>query len=258
MSYLTIEKRQRKSRLPARLDLAQSLTGLLLGLFIMGHILFVSAILLGPSTAFWVDKMLEGAFLDPSGHGFPFLVSLSAFGVFCIFVTHALLAMRKFPASWREYRVMQDQVEFLVHEDTKLWLYQAITGFILFFFGSAHVLSMMFNPAQIDPFLAAQRYFGQQMWIFYVILLWAVVVHAGIGLYRVLIKWGWLGGDPRKMRKRIRVVQRILTASYLVVGMLSIAVYMQMGYQRQHEPTVRFGDTLYPQAPAAQPHQQMH
>lgn len=259
MPYLTIEKRQRKSRLPARLDLAQSLTGLALGLFIMGHILFVSAILLGPGAAFWVDKMLEGAFLDSTGHGFPGLVVLAAVVVTALFIAHAFLGMRKFPASWRQWRIMQDQVEYQVHEDTRLWLYQAVTGFILFFFGSAHLFNMMFSPTQIDPFLAAERYFGNQMWIFYTILLWAVVVHAFIGMYRVLIKWGWLGGNPRKMRKRIRLAQRILMASYLVIGMLSIATYFKLGYERSElEPGQRYGTSIHSSGPMAEEHPPMN
>jgi len=229
MAYLTIESRQKKSKVPARLDLIQSVTGALLGLFIMGHILAVSAILLGPDTAYFVDKALEANFMDPEGHGFPFLVSLVAFVIFSTLVVHAGLALRKFPASWRQFRVMQDQIENLEHDETRLWLMQAITGFILFFVGSAHVLSMMFNPGQIDPFLAAERYLGQQMWIFYLILLWAVVVHGFIGLYRVMLKWGILIGEPRRARKVLRVLQRILTITYLLVGTASIIAYVRLG-----------------------------
>ena len=40
-----LAERARKSRWPARMDLAQSLTGLFLGLFMWGHMFFVSSIL---------------------------------------------------------------------------------------------------------------------------------------------------------------------------------------------------------------------
>lgn len=241
MAYLTLERRQKKSKVPARLDLAQSLTGLVLGLFILGHIMFVSAILLGPEMAYKVDKALEANFLDPEGHGFPFLVSAAAFAVASILIAHAGLALRKFPASFRQYRILQDQIENLAHDETRLWLMQVVTGFILFFFGSAHVFAMMLNPSQIDPYLAAERYFGQGMWLFYLILLWAVVVHAFIGLYRVLVKWGWFCGEPRKARKTLRVVQRILTATYLLVGAASILYYVKLGYERADVPVQRYG-----------------
>lgn len=40
--------RPRKSRWPARMDLAQSVSGLILGLFMWGHMFFVSTILVSP------------------------------------------------------------------------------------------------------------------------------------------------------------------------------------------------------------------
>ena len=39
--------RRARNRWPARLDFAQSATGLILGLFMWGHMFFVSSILLG-------------------------------------------------------------------------------------------------------------------------------------------------------------------------------------------------------------------
>ena len=244
MAYLTLERRQKKSKVPARLDVAQSLTGLVLGLFILGHILFVSAILLGPEVAYKVDKALEASFLDPEGHGYSYLVSLAAFTIATILIVHAGLGLRKFPASFRQYRIMQDQIENLNHDETRLWLMQVVTGFILFFFGSAHVFAMMLNPGQIDPYLAAARYFGHGMWLFYLILLWAVVVHAFIGLYRVLLKWGWLCGKPRQARRTLRVVQRVLTAFYLLVGTMSILYYVKLGYERADLPLQKYGQEI--------------
>jgi len=46
----------RKSRLPAWLDLAQSLSGLLLALFMWGHMFFVSSILLGKDAMYIVTR----------------------------------------------------------------------------------------------------------------------------------------------------------------------------------------------------------
>ena len=243
MAFLTIESKSKKSKIPAKLDLIQSITGVVLGLFIMAHIVAVSAILLGPNTAYWVDKALEGNFMDPAGHGFPGLVSLVAFVILAILVVHAALSLRKFPGSWQQFRIMQDQIETLEHDETRLWLMQVITGFVLLFIGSAHVLSMMFNPTQIDPFLAAERYLGQQMWVFYLILLWAVVVHAFIGLYRAMLKWGVLSGEVRKARRRLRVVRRILTVLYLGVGTASIVAYVQLGFSVDQPKGTRFTPT---------------
>ncbi|OGG93704.1 MAG: hypothetical protein A2508_05995 [Candidatus Lambdaproteobacteria bacterium RIFOXYD12_FULL_49_8] len=240
MEYLILEQRNsKKSKLPAQLDMMQSLTGLALGAFIMAHILFVSAILAGPAAAYWVDKMLEASFLDPTGHGYPALTSLAAFVILVTFVIHAALAVRKFPASWKRYRILKDQIDHLKHDETHLWWYQVQTGFILFFAGSAHVISMMFNPGQIGPFQAAQRYYTHHMWIFYLILLWAVVIHASIGIYRALVKWGWLPGDVRRSRKVAQTLRRIFAVLYLIIGSLSIIFFVRLGMRLGDEP-IRF------------------
>ncbi len=64
----------RKSRLPARLDLLQSTTGLLLVLFLWGHMLFVSSILVSPDLMWAVTKFFEGYFF--LGRPVPAIVSV--------------------------------------------------------------------------------------------------------------------------------------------------------------------------------------
>src|SRR5438132_11530588 len=94
--------RDRKSAWPARMDLAQSATGLVLGLFMWGHMFFVSSILISHDAMWSVTKMFEGYFFF--GKAFPILVSGVVAGVFTLIVVHAFLAMRKFPANYRQYR----------------------------------------------------------------------------------------------------------------------------------------------------------
>ena len=52
----------RKSRWPARLDWVQSASGLLLALFMWGHMFFVSSILLGKDAMWSVTRFFEGYF----------------------------------------------------------------------------------------------------------------------------------------------------------------------------------------------------
>jgi hypothetical protein len=59
---------ERKSRWPARLDLIQSASGLSLGLFMWGHMVFVSSILLGSDAMWTVTKFFEGYFLFGKSH----------------------------------------------------------------------------------------------------------------------------------------------------------------------------------------------
>src|SRR5512147_604126 len=86
----------RRSAWPARLDLTQSVTGLLLGLFMWGHMAFVSSILLGKDAMWIVTKTFEGYFFF--GRSVPALVSMVVAAVATLIALHALLALRKFPA----------------------------------------------------------------------------------------------------------------------------------------------------------------
>ena len=76
--------RPRKSRWPARMDLAQSLTGLVLGLFMWGHMFFVSSILLGKDVMWSITKMFEGYFFF--GTAYPVIVSCVVAVVLALFV----------------------------------------------------------------------------------------------------------------------------------------------------------------------------
>src|ERR1041384_6150686 len=58
---------------PARLDLIQSASGLFLGLFMWGHMAFVSTILISNDAMWWVTKMFEGQFVF--GRPYPAIVS---------------------------------------------------------------------------------------------------------------------------------------------------------------------------------------
>ena len=55
-----LDQRARKSHWPARLDFVQSASGLFLGLFMWGHMAFVSTILISNDAMYWVTKMFEG------------------------------------------------------------------------------------------------------------------------------------------------------------------------------------------------------
>ncbi len=56
-----LDQKTRKSRWPARLDVVQSASGLFLGLFMWGHMAFVSTILISK------DAISDGKWLRPDG-----------------------------------------------------------------------------------------------------------------------------------------------------------------------------------------------
>ena len=75
----------------------------------------------------------------------------------------------------------------------------------------------------------------------YLLLLISVVLHAWVGVYRLIIKWGWFDGDnPRQNRKRAKTMIKGLVAIYLVLGLLSLASYMKIGYDHQDKYGERY------------------
>jgi len=222
----------KKSRIPAKLDLLQSTTGLFLALFITFHILFESSILFGKGAMYRLTKMFEGEPFIEGGE--PLIITALAFVIFSMFIFHAFLAMRKFPSSYKEYQRYRAHRKLLNHQDTNLWFIQITTGFAMFFLGSIHLYMMMTGPEKIGPYASADRIYSDWMWPMYLLLLISVVLHAWVGVYRLIIKWGWFDGeDPRKNRKRSKLIIKVLIVVYLFIGLVSLASYMKIGYDHQ-------------------------
>ena len=239
MEGVGIREKVRKSRLPARLDLAQSATGLFLALFMWFHMLFVASILLGKNAMYTISRFFEGKYVF--GQAYPWLVSCVVGGVFLTFILHAGLGMRKFPNSWRQYKAFRGHMRMMKHDDTSLWFWQAVTGFAMFFLGSAHLYVMLSGPQNIGPFASSERVFSGWFWPLYTVLLVCVELHGGIGLYRLAVKWGWFEGkNPAESRKRLKRVKWAITGFLLALGFLTLAAYLKIGYEIRHERGKRY------------------
>jgi fumarate reductase subunit C len=228
-SYI-IESNKKKSRIPARLDFAQSGTGLILGLFMWAHMFLVGSIIFGKGFFNFVAKFMELAFLSDTGHGFPIAVFFAVLTIFTLFITHALLGVRKFPISWKQHRILRDQMQMMNHSDTNLWYVQVITGFIMFFAGSVHLYIMLTNPGSIGPYMSADRIVSGNMWPLYLILLICVELHGTIGLYRLCMKWGWFSGkDAKKSRQNLKKIKNRVTIFFMTIGILALLVFVVIG-----------------------------
>lgn len=228
-----------KSRVPAKLDYIQSATGLLLALFMWGHMLFVSSILLGEDVMYAVTKMFEGEYIF--GRSYPIIVSATAAFIFIIFILHALVAIRKFPGSFKAYRLYRAHMKRMKHGDTSLWFYQVFTGFAMFFLGSVHLYIIMTHPADIGPYASSDRVVSDWMAPLYLLLLLAVEFHGSIGLYRLAIKWGWFEGEnPKKSRKKLKIYKWVITVFFLTLGLLSLAAYIKIGLAHQDHKGERY------------------
>ena len=220
-----------KSRLPAKLDFYQSATGLILGLFMWGHMIFVSTVLISPEFFEATAKFFEGSAIFDTPK--PALVSCMVLIIFIIFFIHAALGMRKLPITYRQWQIAREHSKLIKHEDTMLWVIQACTGFLMFFFASMHLAMMFFNPETIRFLGAVERIVNHNMWAFYLILLFAVELHGGIGLYRLCVKWGWFDGNDvhtaRARRKTLKKLKWVISIFFIVLGLANLAVFIKAG-----------------------------
>ena len=229
----------KKSKIPAKLDFLQSATGLVLALFISFHILFESSILIGKDAMYKLTKMFEGEPFIEGGE--PLIISALAFVIFVVFILHAFIAMRKFPSSYKEYQRYRAHSKLLKHSDTNLWFIQISSGFVMFFLGSIHLYTMMTQPANIGPFASADRIYSDVAWPMYLMLLVSVILHAGVGVYRLIVKWGWLDGEsPRANRIRSKKITQAAIVIYLVLGLVSLGTYIKIGYDHKDDYGSRY------------------
>jgi len=232
-------------KIHARLDILQSLTGFFLALFIAGHLLFESTILISKDAMYAMTRFFEGYYFFGSQH--PIIISLLALTVLLIIIVHAVLALRKFPSNYMQYKKFKEHAKRMNHHDTSLWAIQVITGFAMFFLASVHLYVMIAIPDRIGPIASSQRVALDMMWPLYLLLLISVVLHAGIGVYRLILKWGFFEADQQKYMKQrratLRTIMYFVINFYLLVGISSLIKYMSIGYSDEYKLGERYHHT---------------
>ncbi|ASM36475.1 fumarate reductase cytochrome b subunit [Campylobacter sputorum] len=212
----------KKSRLPALQDKLQSLSGLVLAIFMMCHMIFTSTIIFGKGA-------FEGVVHFAEPFGIYQVTNLVALIIFIIFVIHAFLAMRKFPANYSAYRAYKAHKIRMKHCDTTLWWMQFLSGFLLFFFASAHIITIIFGD-KITADLSIGRF--SQLHIFYLLLLLVTVLHASIGTYRLFVKWISIDGtkvEAAATRKKVKTLNFIVWGAFVVLSIVADIVWLSLG-----------------------------
>jgi fumarate reductase subunit C len=229
---------KKRSKVPAKLDWYQSLTGGLLGLFIILHIAFTSTILFGPDAFDWMVHQSEGAFIF--GKPASWITLIVALAVSVIFVAHAALAMRKFPTNYRQHLVFLEHKKLLKHSDTSLWIWQCVSGFALLFLGGAHLITVLATYDSISAASAISRFNQGGMSLFYFALLVAMVVHAAIGIYRLVIKWVPLPYDQHGgTRLAMARIKRSIFGVFAGLGIIAFCadmIYVKLGHDDINNP----------------------
>ncbi len=225
---------------PARRQLAYEIisggSGLLLALFMWGHVVLVGSILTGERGFDWLATMLEDYYIAQP----------TILAIFALFVIHAVYAARKIPAQLEERRRIQalakglrnsgrehvptrtEHSPFRPHVESMLWIWQVRTGFIILVLGSFHLVLIaidIFTPlfgniAGIESVSSTARV-AAGLWIPYAVLLLCVEFHASVGLYRLAIKWG---ADLWLSRAAMHRIEQVIFWVILVVGALTLFV----------------------------------
>ena len=211
-------------------------TGLVLALFMWGHVFLVGSILTGARGFDWMATMLEDYFIAQP----------TVIAIFSLFLIHAVFAARKIPAQLRERKriialakglsesgrekvaTRTEYSPFRPHVESMLWIWQVRTGMIMLVLGSFHLILLaldVFTPlfgshAGIESATTLARV-GAGLWLPYAILLICVEFHASVGLYRLAIKWG---ADLWLSRKAMHLIEQVIFWLILVIGGVTLFV----------------------------------
>jgi len=211
-------------------------TGLLLALFMSGHVVLVGSILTGERGFDWMATMLEDYYIAQP----------TVFVILAMFLVHAVFASRKIPAQLRERKRMiglarglrnsgrehvatrTEYSPFRPHTESMLWIWQVRTGMVMLVLGSFHLVLLgldIFTPlygdiAGIESETSMARV-GAGLWLPYAVLLICVEFHASVGLYRLAIKWG---ADLWMSRKTMHRLEQVIFWVVLGLGGLTLVV----------------------------------
>jgi fumarate reductase subunit C len=227
---------------PARRQLTYEIisggSGLVLALFMWGHVLLVGSILTGERGFDWLATFLEDYYIAQ-----PTIIA-----IFFLFLVHAVFAARKIPAQLAERKRIIELTKglrnsgrehvatrtpyspFRPHVESMLWIWQVRTGMIMLVLGSFHLVLLMldiFTPlygdvAGIESSSTMARV-QAGLWLPYAILLLCVEFHASVGLYRLAVKWG---ADLWFSRATLHRIEQVIFWVVLGLGTLTLLVLM--------------------------------
>ena len=196
-------------------------SGLVLALFMWGHMVLVGSILTGEAGFDWMAVQLEAYFIAQ-----PTVVA-----ILILFLLHAVLAARKIPAQLEERRALLKlgkDLKSQAHVESLLWIWQVRTGMVVLVLGSFHILLLgvdVLTPLYgerhgIEAATTLERV-QAGLWLPYAILLVCVEFHASVGLYRLAVKWGVFSRIGRAALHRI---EQVILWLFLGLGTLILLV----------------------------------
>ena len=205
-------------------DLAQSISGVLLIGFLWMHMLFVSTIIVSPAL---FDTLSEG--LDKY-----YLAQLGIPATILLIIIHIFLAGRRAPLRLRDLRITYRMAKLMGHFDTWAWVGQVVTALMVGIMASIHLWTILgawplraaTSAARVASSGPADITWGGFTFpfyiVFYVIFLLAGEYHGGFGLYRILVKWGWWE------RHTMGYVLKGITVIIVALGFISLYTFTKI------------------------------
>ncbi|MCD7984581.1 MAG: succinate dehydrogenase/fumarate reductase transmembrane subunit [Desulfovibrio sp.] len=191
-----------------RLDFWQDASGALLALFVCVHLILEGSVVLSPALTNGIAWLLEATFLT----------QVVAPVIILLVVFHFWIAARKMPFRANELAIFVRHSRSLREADTWLWLVQVFTAVVILVGVFFHVYTVMTN-LPINVAASVKRL--HDGWLaFYVVFLPCVILHTGIGVYRLAVKYGVC---VKVARDRWRKWIWIVMGCYLVLGALALA-----------------------------------
>ncbi len=190
----------------AKLEFYEFITGCVLTIFLVFHTLFLSTILFGIDLFDGISKLMEEFFI----------VYFAFFIVSVCLLFHVWLVFRKVSLDLKNQLILLDHFLSIKHRDSILWSAQVITGFFLFLLIPIHIWSV-FTDLPIRSAKLFLKFLSFKWKLFDVFLFLTVGVHAGLGVYRIGIKWGFI-----KNRKRSLILILLCLLVYFLIEVLNL------------------------------------
>jgi fumarate reductase subunit C len=199
------------SPIAGTLELATSVSGAALAVFMFMHMSLLSTVLIGAQTMDNLASFLERYYL----------VQIGAAPLILLAIAHVFLAARKVPTTFQQQWILMRQMRRLNHLDTWTWAFQVLSGAALFALISVH-LWVMLTGLPIEAAKSGDHVSGVYIW-FDIPFVLLVQGHIFVGLYRIAVKWGllargWAYGALAAYTLAALALEFTITATFFGLG----------------------------------------
>lgn len=175
----------------SRLDFWQALSGGVLALFVCVHLVLEGSVVISPKITNTIGWLMEETYV----------AQIAAPIILLLIVFHFWIAARKMPFRSGELQIFVDHSKALKDLDTWLWLVQVFTAIVILVGAFFHIYGVMTEM----PITVEQSHIRlTHGWIlFYVVFLPCTILHTGVGIYRIGVKYGMIVKERRCFWRKV-------------------------------------------------------